>query len=119
MQIVIPIKQVPESSSVKIDPEKGTVSREGVQSIINPLDLYAIEAGVQLKEKVGGKVKALSMGPPKAEEAVREAVAMGCDDAILLSDKRFETEGEDYLNQVMRTVFAGYESAQTRKVVRL
>lgn len=89
MNIVIPIKQVPETSNVKMDEETGTMKREGVESIINPLDLYAIEVGIQLKEKRGGKVTVISMGPPSAEKAIREAIAMGCDDGILLSGREF------------------------------
>lgn len=89
MKIIIPIKQVPETSNVKLDPETGTMVREGVESIINPLDLYAIEIGIQIKEKTGGKITAISMGPPQAEKALREAIAMGGDDGILLSNKSF------------------------------
>lgn len=89
MKIIVPIKQVPETSNVKMDPVTGTMVREGVEPIINPLDLYAIEAGVQLKEKFGGKVIAVTMGPAKAELAIKEAVAMGCDDGVLLSHKAF------------------------------
>ncbi|MBO8131886.1 MAG: electron transfer flavoprotein subunit beta/FixA family protein [Candidatus Marinimicrobia bacterium] len=89
MRIIVPIKQVPETSNVKMDPKTGTMIREGVEQIINPLDLYAIEEGISLKENYSGEVIVVSMGPPKAEEAVREAIAMGCDDGILLTDKRF------------------------------
>lgn len=89
MRIVVPIKQVPETKSVKMDEKTGTVIREGVESIINPLDLYAIEIAVQMKEKHGGEVIAVSMGPPKAIEALRESIAMGVDSAVLLSDKAF------------------------------
>ena len=89
MHIVIPIKQVPETSKVKMDPETGTMIREGVESIINPLDLYAIETGIQFAESHSGKATVLSMGPPKAEEALREAVAMGCSDGVLLSSRAF------------------------------
>lgn len=89
MRIVVPIKQVPETKSVKMDEKTGTVIREGVEAIINPLDLYAIEIAVQLKAKYNGVVTAISMGPPKAEKALREAIAMGADDAILVSDKAF------------------------------
>jgi electron transfer flavoprotein alpha/beta subunit len=89
MRIVVPIKQVPETSAVKMDPVTGTMIREGVEAIINPLDLYAIETAVALSEQTGGEVVAISMGPPKAEKALREAVAMGCDSAILLSDRAF------------------------------
>ena len=89
MKIIVPIKQVPETKSVKMDEKTGTVIRDGVEAIINPLDLYAIEIAVQLKEQYGGVVTALSMGPPKAEKALREAISMGADDAILVSDKAF------------------------------
>lgn len=89
MKIVVPIKQVPETSNVKMDPETGTMVREGVESIINPLDLYAIEEAILLKERFSAKVIAISMGPVKAGLALKEAIAMGCDDGILLSNKAF------------------------------
>jgi len=89
MRIIVPIKQVPETKSVKMDEKTGTVIREGVESIINPLDLYAIEIAVQLKESNGGEVIALSMGPPKALEALKESIAMGVDSAVLVSDRAF------------------------------
>ncbi|CAB1261856.1 electron transfer flavoprotein subunit beta/FixA family protein [Clostridium sp. MT-14] len=89
MKIIVPVKQVPETSNVKMDPEKGTIVRSGVESIINPMDLYAVETAVQLKEKYGGEVIALSMGPQSAVASIKEAVSMGCDDGILLSDRKF------------------------------
>lgn len=89
MNIIIPIKQVPETSNVKMDPETGTMIRDGVESIINPLDLYAIEVGIQLKEEHGGKVTVITMGPPSASKALKEAIAMGCDDGILITDRKF------------------------------
>jgi electron transfer flavoprotein alpha/beta subunit len=89
MNIVVCIKQVPDTAEVRINPETGTLIREGVPSIINPFDMHAIEAGLQLREKVGGKVTILTMGPPQAESALREAIAMGADDALLLSDRAF------------------------------
>ncbi len=89
MHIIVAIKQVPDTSEVSIDPETNTLIREGVPSIINPYDENAIEAGLQLKEEYGGTVTAISMGPPQAEEALRQALAMGCDEAILLSDRAF------------------------------
>ena len=89
MKILIPIKQVPETSSVKMDEVTGTMIREGTESIINPLDLYAIEAGLMLKEKYGGSVTAISMGPQTAEKALKEAISMGCDDGMLLTGKEF------------------------------
>lgn len=88
-KIIVPIKQVPESSQVKINEETGTIIREGVENIINPLDLYAIESAIQLREAHGGSITVISMGPPKAEIALREAIAMGADKAILLSGREF------------------------------
>ena len=89
MNIIVPIKQVPETGNVKMDEKTGTMIREGVESIVNPLDLYAIECALLLKEAHGGKITVLSMGPPKAEKAIREALSMGCDEGILLSDRAF------------------------------
>lgn len=89
MKIIVPIKQVPETSRVKINEETGTIIRDGVENIINPLDLYAIEVALNLREDNGGKVTVISMGPPKAETALREAIAMGADEAILISGKEF------------------------------
>ncbi len=89
MHILVCIKQVPATTSVQIDPKTGTLKREGVESIINPFDEYAIEEGIRLKERVGGKVTVITMGPPQAESALREALSRGCDDAILVSDRSF------------------------------
>jgi electron transfer flavoprotein beta subunit len=89
MRIIVPIKQVPETSSVKMDETTGTMIREGVEAIVNPLDLYAIETALRLRERHGGEVIVISMGPPTAMAAVREAVAMGCDSGVLLSDRAF------------------------------
>jgi len=89
MRIIVPIKQVPETKNVRMDEETGTVIREGVESIVNPLDLYSIELAIELKEKYGGEVIAISMGPAKAVDALREAVAMGADSAVLVSDRVF------------------------------
>lgn len=89
MNIVVCIKQVPNTTDVKIDPKTGTLIREGVPSIVNPDDKHAIELGLQLREKFGGKVVALSMGPPQTDDALRECYAMGVDECILLSDRAF------------------------------
>jgi electron transfer flavoprotein beta subunit len=88
-RVVVTIKQVPETSNVKMDEETGTMVREGTQSIVNPLDLYAIEAAIRLKEKYGGAVTVVSMGPRSAERSLREALAMGCDDAVLVTGAEF------------------------------
>ncbi len=89
MHIIVCIKQVPDTAEVRINPETNTLIREGVPSIINPYDLHALEAGLQIKEKTGGKVTAITMGPPQAEEALREAISMGVDDVRLISDRAF------------------------------
>ena len=89
MNIIVCVKQVPDTAEVRINPETGTLIREGVPSIINPLDMHAIEAGLQIKEKAGGRVTVLSMGPPQAEAALRDAISMGADDAVLLTDRAF------------------------------
>lgn len=89
MKIVVCIKQVPDTNEVKLDPVNNTLIREGVPSIINPDDKTGIEAALQLKEKVGGTVTAVSMGPAQADVALREALAMGCDDAYLVSAREF------------------------------
>jgi len=89
MKIIVPIKQVPETSRVKINEETGTIIRDGVENIINPLDLYAIEVALNLTKVHGGKIIVISMGPAKAETALREAIAMGADEAILISGREF------------------------------
>lgn len=89
MNVIVCIKQVPNTTDVKIDPKTNTLIREGVESIINPFDTYAIEEGIRLKERFGGKVVVISMGPPQAEAALKEAVSLGCDEAILISDRAF------------------------------
>ena len=89
MHIVCCIKQVPDTTQVKIDPETNTLIRAGVESICNPYDAVAVEAAVQLKEKYGGKVTVISMGPTQAESALRECLSLGADEAVLLSDRAF------------------------------
>jgi electron transfer flavoprotein beta subunit len=100
MKIIVPIKQVPESSNVKMDPVTGTVIRAGVETVVNPLDMYALEAALRLKEQFGGTVTVVSMGPPPAIKALKEAIAMGCDDGMLVSDRKFggsDTHATSYI----------------------
>ncbi len=108
MNIIVCIKQVPDTTDVKINPETNTLIREGVKSVINPFDMYAIEEGIRLKERLSGKVTVISMGPPQAEEALREALSMGVDEAILLSDRAFagsDTWATSYtLSQAIRKI---------------
>ncbi len=89
MDIIVCIKQVPDIKDVRIDPDTHTLIREGVESIINPYDKYAMEEGLRLKECYGGKVMAISMGPPQAKEALKEAISCGVDEAVLLCDRAF------------------------------
>ncbi|KPK20237.1 MAG: electron transfer flavoprotein subunit beta [Dehalococcoidia bacterium SG8_51_3] len=89
MNVVVCLKQVPGTTQVKIDLETNTLIREGIENIINPFDTYAIEEGVRLRERFGGKVTVISMGPTQAEAALREAISLGADKGVLLSDAAF------------------------------
>jgi electron transfer flavoprotein beta subunit len=89
MKIVVCIKQVPDAKNVRIDPNTHTLVRQGVESIINPFDLFAVEAALRLKDRYGAHVTAVTMGPPQAEEALRDVLGRGVDDAVLLSDRAF------------------------------
>ena len=107
MKIVVCIKQVPDTVEVKIDPKTGTLIRDGVPSIINhddktgamkrmsgetrtnPYDLFALETALAIREKTGGTVTVLTMGPPQAEEMIRDAYTMGADEGVILSDRKF------------------------------
>jgi electron transfer flavoprotein beta subunit len=89
MNIAVCIKQVPDVPKIRIDRERMTIIREGVDNMINPLDRVALEAALDLRERAGGKITLLSMGPPQSEEALREGLAAGADEAILLTDPAF------------------------------
>lgn len=89
MRFIVCLKQVPNTTEIKIDPQTNTLVREGVESILNPFDAYAVEEAVRLKEAHGGSVVAISMGPNQVESTLREAVALGVDEIILLSDRKF------------------------------
>jgi electron transfer flavoprotein beta subunit len=89
MKVIVCIKQVPDTTNVRINPETNTLVREGVASIINPFDVYALEEGIRIREKHGGTVTVLTMGPPQATEALREAISLGADEAVLVSDRAF------------------------------
>jgi electron transfer flavoprotein beta subunit len=87
--VVVAVKQVPDTTQVKVDPETGTLIREGIPFIINPLDIHAVETALQLKDKYGSKIIAITMGPPNAKETLRRCLASGVDDFILISDRAF------------------------------
>ncbi|MFP4087192.1 MAG: electron transfer flavoprotein subunit beta/FixA family protein, partial [Desulfobacteraceae bacterium] len=86
MNIIVLVKQVPDTTEVKLDPKTGNLIREGIESIINPDDRHALEAALSLKEAYGGRITTISMGPPQAIDAISEALGMGADKGILLSD---------------------------------
>jgi electron transfer flavoprotein beta subunit len=108
MKLIVCIKQVPDTHDVKIDPQTNTLVRQGVASILNPFDTYAIEEAVRIKEKHGGTVTVVTMGPPQAEQVLREAIAVGADEGILLSDRGFagaDTLATSYtLSQAIRKI---------------
>lgn len=87
MKILVFVKQVPDTDDVKLDPKTGNLMREGVQSIMNPLDANAVEVALQLKEQHGGTITVISMGPPQADDVLKKALAMGCDESVLISDR--------------------------------
>ncbi len=91
MQInsIVCIKQVPDTTQVRIDPDSGSLIRQGIPSVINPYDLYALEAALKVRDSHGGTITALSMGPPQADEALKKAIGYGVDRAVLLSDRAF------------------------------
>ena len=89
MNIVVCIKQVPDTTEIKLDPVKGTLIRDGVPSIMNPDDKGGLEFALQLKDQYGAHVTVITMGPPQADAILREAFAMGADRAILLTDRAF------------------------------
>lgn len=89
MNIIVCVKQVPGTTEVKMNKETNTIIREGVEAIVNPFDVYAVEEGIRIKEKTGGKVTVLSMGIPSVAELLKETIAVGADEAVLLSDRVF------------------------------
>ena len=108
MNICVCVKQVPDTNEIRIDPETNTLIREGVPSIVNTFDTYALEAAVRLKEKLGGRVIVICMGPPQASEAIRSCLAVGADEGYLISSRKFggsDTLATSYiLSEAIRTV---------------
>ena len=89
MHIVVCIKQVPDSAQIRVHPVTNTIMRQGVPAIVNPYDLFSLEEALRLKDKLGGKVTMLCMGPPQAEDALRKCIGFGADDAVLVTDRAF------------------------------
>ena len=108
MNIVVCLKQVPGTTQVQIDPQTNTLVRQGIKSVLNPFDAYALEEGVRIRERYTGKVTVITMGPPQADEMLREAISVGADQAILLSDREFagsDTLATSYtLSQAVRKI---------------
>ncbi len=90
MDILVCVKQVPDTEEIKIDPITGSLIREGVPAILNPLDACAVEAAVRFKEAYGGTITVLSMGPPQAKNALKQCLAVGANEAVLLTDRAFK-----------------------------
>ena len=89
MEILVCIKQVPGTSKVEVDPVTGVLKRDGIDSKMNPYDLYALETALKMKEQQGGLIKVISMGPSQAKDVIKEAYMMGADEGILISDRKF------------------------------
>ena len=87
MKIVVCIKQVPDTTNIKVDPETGTLKRETAGTVMNPFDMYAVEEALRIREKVGGTLTVITMGPPMAKDMLRITIGMGADEAVLLSDR--------------------------------
>ena len=109
MELIVCVKQVPGTTQVEMDPVTGTLKRDGVSSKMNPYDLFALEAALTLRERCGGKITALTMGPPQAKSILLEAVSMGADGAVLLSDRKLG--GAD----VLATAYALSQAVKGRK----
>lgn len=111
MHVVVCVKQVPDTTNVRINPKTNTLMREGVESIVNPFDEYALEEGLRLKDRLGAKVTVVSMGPPQATAVLREALARGADEAFLVSSRAFggaDTLATSYtLSQAIKTACGG------------
>lgn len=106
MEILVCIKQVPGTTKVEVDEKTGVLKRDGIDSKMNPYDLYALETALKLKENFGAKIKVLTMGPPQSKEIIKEAYAMGVDEGVILSDRRFA--GAD----VLATSYALYQGVK-------
>lgn len=89
MHILVCVKQVPDTTEIKMDPKTNTLDRSSAPTIINPYDAHAVEEAVKIKNKFGGKVSIISMGPPQAEEVIKKCIEMGADEGYLLSDRAF------------------------------
>jgi electron transfer flavoprotein beta subunit len=89
MDILVGIKQVPGTSKVEVDPITGVLKRDGIDSKMNPYDLYALETELRLKEQKGGTIKVITMGPPQASEVIREAYMLGADEGAIVTDRKF------------------------------
>ena len=109
LKIFVLIKQVPSLHSLEIDKTTGTLIRDGIENIINPDDLYALELGLNLKDQYRAEVTAMTMGPPQAEFALRECLAMGIDHGILITDPMFAYSDTLQTTLVLKEAFDNIE----------
>lgn len=109
MNIVVCIKQVPDVPTIRVDRQRMTIIREGVESIINPMDFVALEAALELRGKQGGQVTVITMGPPQSEAALREALAVGADRAVLLTDPAFAGADTLATSHVLATAISKFD----------
>jgi hypothetical protein len=118
MHIVVCIKQVPDSAQIRVHPVTNTIMRQGVPTILNPYDLFALEAALRLRDQIGAEVSVLTMGPPMAEDTLRKALGFGADRAVLLTDRTFagsDTLATSFaLAQAIRRMGEGMGRAGTR-----
>ncbi|MBQ3089972.1 MAG: electron transfer flavoprotein subunit beta/FixA family protein [Oscillospiraceae bacterium] len=114
MNILVCVKQVPDTTQIKIDPIKHTLIREGVPAIVNTFDTYALETALRLKEKVGGKITVISMGLPAAKEALRECLACGADEAYLITDRVFGGSDTLATSKIISTAIKALEEKNGR-----
>jgi len=110
MHIVVCIKQVPDSAQIRVHPVTNTIMRQGVPAIVNPYDLFSLEEALRLKDKFGGKVTVICMGPPQAEEALRKCVSFGADDAVLVTDRAFAGADTLATSYALDMVFTGKQT---------
>lgn len=114
LNILVCVKQVPDTTQIKIDPVKHTLIREGVPAIVNTFDTYALEVALRLKDQVGGKVTVISMGIPKAKEALRECIAAGADEAYLITDRAFGGSDTLATSKIISTAIKALEEKNDR-----
>ena len=122
LRILVCVKQVPDVDQLRMDPETGSLIRDGVPSILNPQDANALSAALSVKESFGGEVTAITMGPPMAESALRECLAAGADRAVLVTDPDFERNaryGREIEDSLYTVAYDAYRQGYDARVIEL